>query len=989
MPLVRPPFVFVCAAFALSASAAAAGVTSSGVIVPSNYYGFQPPARGGSYVDGAFGTTIKRLSNAFITGDAANGGILPWILNEYSTPALWNTPSSYLLLNHGSYFAVYDGNGNYIKDAPFDMHAATEPRWSRTDPNVVYYKRGNAVKSYNVATNAIATVRAFTEYGAISGRGKADIGFASNKMVLSGDTTSIFVYDADTNTKGPVFSTGGNGYESLHILANNQVMIGWNAVGFGRFRGLELFDANMSFVRQLAQSTGHMDVSRDVNGDPVVVYTSSADPAAICPNGITKIRVADGQHTCLLSLDWNLAVHISTNDQGWAVVSVYAPSDPDPSGFWPPYAQEVFRVRLDGTVVERLAHHRSRPFNSYNWMPKASISRDGTRITFSSNFAQGGASDYGDVYLINLGGSAPPPGPTPTPTPVPTAAPTPTPTPFARIEQNHGSVQISGPWTTQTKEVHSGGSSAFTKQVGAEATVWFTGTGIVWRGSRDPWAGQAQVYVDGALMATVDTYSAVETNQDALYTRTGLANTTHTLKVRVLGTMNPASGEALVWTDCFDILGGGPATPAPTAGPTPTPTPTFTPTPTPTSGTPPVPGSVVWKNLVRASAASGTLGKTSSDDAYDAGAVSAKSILSGDGFVEFTATRYAFMTVGLGVGDSSQHYNDVDFAVFLRSTGTFSIMEKGNVLLTGGGVYLPGDVFRVEIAGGAVRYKRNGALLHNSVQVPAYPLVLDTALYSTQAQVGDAKMGAAALSSLPPIANAGGPYTGTVGTAVSFSGAQAVDPDGVITSYAWSFGDGSAGSGVTPAHTYSSTGVFTVTLTVTDNDGLVRSDSKAVSIGVAPTVSAVTWTSLVQASSFAGTLTKTSGLNAYDAGAISTASIPSGDGYVEFTARGLGYVTVGLGVGNSSQHYADVDFAVFTRSSGSFSIMERGEVLGAGGGAYVPGDVFRVEIAGGVVRYRRNGALLYTSSLAPAYPLVVDTALYTPGVQVGDAKIAR
>jgi hypothetical protein len=39
------------------------------------------------------------------------------------------------------------------------------------------------------------------------------------------------------------------------------------------------------------------------------------------------------------------------------------------------------------------------------------------------------------------------------------------------------------------------------------------------------------------------------------------------------------------------------------------------------------------------------------------------------------------------------------------------------------------------------------------------------------------------------------------------------------------------------------------------------------------------------------------------------------------------------------------------------------------------GDVLRVEVAGGRVIYRKNGAAIYTSTVAPAYPLLVDTSL--------------
>lgn len=53
----------------------------------------------------------------------------------------------------------------------------------------------------------------------------------------------------------------------------------------------------------------------------------------------------------------------------------------------------------------------------------------------------------------------------------------------------------------------------------------------------------------------------------------------------------------------------------------------------------------------------------------------------------------------------------------------------------------------------------------------------------------------------------------------SFDASGSEDTDGSIVSYAWDFGDGEAGSGVSAAHTYASAGTYVVTLTVTDDDG--------------------------------------------------------------------------------------------------------------------------------------------------------------------------
>ena len=79
-------------------------------------------------------------------------------------------------------------------------------------------------------------------------------------------------------------------------------------------------------------------------------------------------------------------------------------------------------------------------------------------------------------------------------------------------------------------------------------------------------------------------------------------------------------------------------------------------------------------------------------------------------------------------------------------------------------------------------------------------------------------------STAPPNASPSGSITATATTGsapllVQLSSAGSVDPDGAITGYAWNFGNGSTSSSPNPSAIYNSPGVFTVQLTVTDNDG--------------------------------------------------------------------------------------------------------------------------------------------------------------------------
>ncbi|MDH7517329.1 MAG: NosD domain-containing protein [Candidatus Thermoplasmatota archaeon] len=81
-----------------------------------------------------------------------------------------------------------------------------------------------------------------------------------------------------------------------------------------------------------------------------------------------------------------------------------------------------------------------------------------------------------------------------------------------------------------------------------------------------------------------------------------------------------------------------------------------------------------------------------------------------------------------------------------------------------------------------------------------------------------------------PFADANGPYHGVVASEITFNGTGSFDLDGSIVSYSWSFGDGTTGTGVSPKHTYSTNGNYTVTLTVTDNEGKTGSDTTYVNI---------------------------------------------------------------------------------------------------------------------------------------------------------------
>lgn len=67
----------------------------------------------------------------------------------------------------------------------------------------------------------------------------------------------------------------------------------------------------------------------------------------------------------------------------------------------------------------------------------------------------------------------------------------------------------------------------------------------------------------------------------------------------------------------------------------------------------------------------------------------------------------------------------------------------------------------------------------------------------------------------------------------SFDASASTDADGSITSYGWTFGDNTTGTGVTTSHVYGAAGTYTVTLTVTDNAGATATATKSVTVTAA------------------------------------------------------------------------------------------------------------------------------------------------------------
>ncbi len=107
----------------------------------------------------------------------------------------------------------------------------------------------------------------------------------------------------------------------------------------------------------------------------------------------------------------------------------------------------------------------------------------------------------------------------------------------------------------------------------------------------------------------------------------------------------------------------------------------------------------------------------------------------------------------------------------------------------------------------------------------------------------------------PPVAMPGTGYTGRKGVPVRFDATASFDPNGrPVTSYAWSFGDGTTATGATPWHTYARAGTYAVTLTVTDASGLTHTAvTRAVIPNLIPAVAGFAGATLLVGERYAAT----------------------------------------------------------------------------------------------------------------------------------------
>jgi hypothetical protein len=412
-----------------------------------------------------------------------------------------------------------------------------------------------------------------------------------------------------------------------------------------------------------------------------------------------------------------------------------------------------------------------------------------------------------------------------------------------------------------------------------------------------------------------------------------------------------------------------------------------------------LPDNVFWTALVNVTATGNSLRKTAGcEGCGDAGAVSTQSITSGDGYVEFTASETTtYRGIGLSNGNTDTGLADIDFAILLSPIGVAEVREKAVWKIDT--PYAPGTVFRISVVGGHIQYSKNGTVFYSSAVLPSYPLLVDTSLWSLNATITNALIANAGSSggsgtgdTTPPIISNVAAAITSSSVAITWNTNEAADSQ---VEYGTTTGYGSSTSLDSTLVTSHSQTLSTLTPSTTYHYRVRSKDAAgnpAISgdftFTTASTTSSqnIVWTALVNVTAIGNSLRKTAGCEGCgDAGAVSTQSITSGDGYVEFTASETTTYR-GIGLSNTAAGLADIDFAILLSPIGLAEVRENG--VWKRDTQYAPGTVLRVAVVGGQIQYSKNGVVFYTSTVQPTYPLIVDTSLWSLNATITNAIIS-
>ncbi len=384
-----------------------------------------------SYTDPTYNTRVYRATQATDFPGATR------VRHDYSRRQAFNADNSrYLASSSNGYWLLYDGarfqrlSRQGHNGALKGLAGDAEPIWHPTDPTRLWYTSQNGGLVWwekNVETDTDTVMVNFTGRlpwpGATSvwtraeGTASADGRYFAFMATSYNSTTGqsvihgLICYDRLSNTFTTLNASAfGNAFPD-HVSmspSGRYVVPSWDGA-----LGTRAYTRDFSSSRQLHVKSEHSDLALDDQGQDQYVL---ADYTA---GKLRSVRLSDGASTDLLDIytagSASTSLHVSGQAfgrPGWVLVSTYADSAsngsvrPDPVTKPGHRKLMLLEIRAGGQQLAvahtRLANNYGDGSGNYFGEPHATISRDGTRVLFASNFNTGGVASS---YLVGLPGS--------------------------------------------------------------------------------------------------------------------------------------------------------------------------------------------------------------------------------------------------------------------------------------------------------------------------------------------------------------------------------------------------------------------------------------------------------------------------------------------------------------------------------------------------------------------------------------------------------
>ncbi|HWP21000.1 MAG TPA: hypothetical protein VNO84_17855 [Burkholderiaceae bacterium] len=391
---------------------------SAGVSGCSNFYaaGFSPlagtstppipsvtgrPDKGQVFAEPTYKTCMVRVT------DHAREAPSGFARNDYSRRQAFNADGSRLIVYAlDGHWHVYDAN-TYAHVRQLRGPAGdAEPQWHPTDPNLLYYlptNGGMVVHELNVATHTSRVVGDFrgrlpwANVARLWTKSEGSPSADARYWAFMAETSSyaplgIVVWDRVNDT---IVATLDNKDRPDHLsmsASGNYVVVSW-------LNRVVAYDRSLRNARTIQGSSEHSDIALAENGDDLYVSVDYQSNEGM----VFMVNLRTGARTDLFPTYVSgtaTAMHFSGKafrKPGWVLVSTYG----NYGGPLQWLHRKIFAVQLAANPrIYQLAH--TQVVDKGYWTePQASVSRDFTKILFTSNWGVDSAEDL-DAYMVEL-----------------------------------------------------------------------------------------------------------------------------------------------------------------------------------------------------------------------------------------------------------------------------------------------------------------------------------------------------------------------------------------------------------------------------------------------------------------------------------------------------------------------------------------------------------------------------------------------------------